>query len=264
MSSISANTQLRAGLLSVGFCLLLAGLVAAADKPESASDAKPAEPKGTKISGVLEAVNAEEISADTEQIESLKIKRLVAHGKEVSKGQNVVWFDTEEIDKQINEAKIDLQLSKLKLQDDEFSYKQFLETLALDKTAAERTLENARQDYDNFVQIDRDRQKLNAEFSLKFSRDSLENVMEELEQLEQMYKEDDLTEQSEEIVLKRAKRAVESAQFRLEGAEIQSERTIQQQIPRSVCATRRIAGARPIGLPNIDSKPRVGAKATRY
>lgn len=58
--------------------------------------------------------------------------------------------------------------------------------------------------------------------------------MEELEQLEQMYKEDDLTEESEEIVLKRAKRSVESAQYRLDGTEISTERSVKQGIPHSI------------------------------
>ncbi len=234
MNSMLPNIVLHARLLSVAICLLIASVVHAADEPDSASDAKPKKPTETKIIGVIEAVNAEEISADTEQIESFEIKRLVPHGKEVSKGKNVVWFETEEIDKKIKAAEIELRLAKLKLRDAEFSYEQFLETQALDRAAAERTRQHAQQDYDNFVQIDRDRQKLSAEFSLKSSQDYLENVMEELEQLEQMYKEDDLTEQSEEIVLKRAKRAVESAQFRLDGAEIQTERTVSQGIPRSV------------------------------
>jgi multidrug resistance efflux pump len=48
-----------------------------------------------------------------------------------------------------------------------------------------------------------------------------------------MYDEDDLTEESEEIVLKRAKQAVEFARYRLEGTEIQSDRAIKQGIPRS-------------------------------
>ena len=49
-----------------------------------------------------------------------------------------------------------------------------------------------------------------------------------------MYKEDDLTEASEEIVLKRARQAVENAQFRLEGVEISTERSITQSLPNTV------------------------------
>lgn len=49
-----------------------------------------------------------------------------------------------------------------------------------------------------------------------------------------MYKEDDLTKESEEIVLKRARHAVENAQFRLEGVEISTERSITQSLPNAV------------------------------
>ncbi len=225
------SCQIRfARLLSIGFCLFSFTTLCAQDEPKSASDSKP---KTTTISGVLEATVAHEISADTEHIDSLKIKRILAHGSKVTKGQNLVWFETEEIDKKIKEAEINLRLSKLTLEDEEFAYKQFLETQALDKAAAERTRKHAQQDYDNFVQVDRERQQVTAEYNLKSSQNSLENAMEELEQLEQMYKEDDLTEESEEIVLKRAKRAVEFAQFRLDGTKITSDRTVSQGIPRA-------------------------------
>jgi multidrug resistance efflux pump len=222
--------KLLAGLITTGFCLAGGALLGVEEEPKSASDESP---QTAKISGVLEAVVAHEISVGTEQIDSLKIKRILPHGITVSKGQNIVWFETEEIDKKIKEADIDLRLSKLTLDDDEFRYKQFLETQAIDKAAAQRTRKYAQQDYDNFVQVDRERDKLTAEYNLKSSRASLENAAEELAQLEQMYKEDDLTEESEEIVLKRAKQSVEFAQFRLEGTEIQSDRTVKQSIPRA-------------------------------
>jgi HlyD family secretion protein len=222
--------KLLAGLLSLGF-LCGNGVLRAEDEPKSAIDA---EPKTLKISGVFEALVAEPISAETEQISSFEIKRIVPHGTKVSKGQNVVWFDSEDTDKKIKEAEIDLRLSKLTLDDDEFSYKQFLETQSLDRGAAQRARKNAQQEYDNFAQVDRDRLKVTADFNLKSSVSSLENAMEELKQLEQMYMEDDLTEESEEIVLKRAKRSVEVAQYRLNGSEIQAERSLSQSIPRSV------------------------------
>lgn len=233
MRFLSSHRRVRGGLLFLGFCLLLTGAVVASDDSDSPDDAKPGNTDETKIEGVFEAVKAEEISADTERIESFRIKQIVPHGTKVSAGQNIVSFETKEIDKKINEAEIEQRLAKLNLDDAEFSHQQLLETQSLDKASAQQARENAQQDYDNFVQIDRDRQQLSAEFNLKISRAALENVTEELEQLEQMYKEDDLTEQSEEIVLKRAKQAVESAQFRLDGAQISSQRTIEQTIPRS-------------------------------
>ncbi len=207
--------------------------MAAAEEPESASDSKP---KVTKIAGVLEAISSAEIMADTEHLDSLVIKRIVAHGSAVSKGENLVWFDREDVDKKIKDADVALELSKLTLEGDEFDHEQFLKAQALDQDAAERKRKAAQQEYDNFVDVDRDRTAKSAAFNLKSSRASLENAQEELDQLEQMYKEDDLTEESEEIVLKRAKQAVESAQFRLESSEIQADRIVEQEIPQSVAS----------------------------
>ncbi len=256
---LTFRDQLFAGALTLGLALVAGVGMAAEDEPKSASDAAAKEKasgeaspdagtpdaaspdagtpdaasKTLKISGIVEAIVAEEISPDTEQIASFKIKRIVPHGTSVSKGQNVVWFETEEIDKKIKDAETDLRLSKLTMDDDEFNYKQFLETQELDRAAAQRARKYAQQEYDNYVQVDRDRQTETVRYNLKSSRHSLEYAREELEQLEQMYKEDDLTEASEEIVLKRAQRAVESAQFRLAATEIQSERSLEQSIPRS-------------------------------
>lgn len=209
----------------------------ASDKPGKAAPAdkeeEPKSPPPTKVSGVFEALKSAEIMPTTEQIASMEIKRLVDHGSRIKKDQNVVVFDTEAIDKQIKNAEIDLRLAKLSMDDDEFNHQQFLETQKLDRGEAERTRKNAQQAYDNFAKVDRERQILSAEFSLKSSKASLANVTEELKQLQQMYEEDDLTEESEEIVLKRAKQAVESAQFRLEGTEINTLRTLNQSIPNS-------------------------------
>jgi HlyD family secretion protein len=208
----------------------------ASDQPVESSEppAEEKKPEPTKINGVFEATEAEELSVETEQITALEIKRLVAHGTTVKKGQNVIVFETEDADKQIKDAAVELRLAKLTLTDDEFAYEQFLQTQELDRATAEHHRENAQQTYDNFVQVDRDREVLTAEFRLKSSEAQLENAMEELQQLEQMYKEDDLTEESEEIVLKRAKQAVEFAEFQFGNTKIASERSLSQAIPDSV------------------------------
>jgi HlyD family secretion protein len=216
--------------------VLTLGIASAEEEAKSAGDAKPAsdaKPKVVNISGVFEAVSAHEVSAATEQIKSLKIKRIIPQGSIVTKGQHVVWFETEDVDKQIKDARTNLRLSELTLRDEEFTFEQLGKIQKLDREASDRTLKKAKQSYDNFVQIDHERDVESAQFSLTNAKASLENVMEELKQLEQMYKEDDLTEESEEIVLKRAKQSVENAEFRLRGTEISTARSLKQSIPRS-------------------------------
>lgn len=205
----------------------------ASDQSEKSEKSEPEKTASTKIGGVFEAIQAIEITADTEHIDSLKIKRIASHGSTISEGKNVVLFETKDIDEQIKNSAIELRLSQLALGDAEFSYKQFQKTQALDRASADRSRQLAQQAFDNFVQVDRDRQILTAEYTVKSSKASLANATEELQQLEQMYKEDDLTEESEEIVLKRAKQAVESAQYRLAGTEISARRRVEQTIPQT-------------------------------
>ena len=64
------------------------------------------------------------------------------------------------------------------------------------------------------------------------AQDALEGSQEELNQLQKMYKADDLTEETEEIILKRARREVERSQFMLKTAQIQHDRRLNQEIPR--------------------------------
>ncbi|WP_404310082.1 HlyD family efflux transporter periplasmic adaptor subunit [Neorhodopirellula lusitana] len=219
-------------------CLSLLALLLLAISPVLAddSDKKPADETGSenevvKIDGVFESKKTNEIAANTKQIDSLVIKRILDHGASVKKGGNVVWFETKEIDEKIAKAELELELAKIALEDSEFSFEQFIEQQKLDRHDAEMTRKEARQAYDNFVNVDREQQIRNAEVQLKRSHESLEYVQEEFNQLEQMYEEDDLTEESEEIVLKRARRAVERAEFDLELAKTRAERTLDQSIP---------------------------------
>lgn len=209
-------------ILSLHFVLLA---LAVAQEP------KPVPP--VSINGVFESPKAAELKVTGEQIKSWVIEKIVPHGTAVEAKQNVVWFKTDAIDKQIRDAEIELKLAELSEKEAEFKYEQFLQTQKLDRAAVERAREKAREDYDHYLKVDRDYQLKSANFNLKFSEYSLENVQEELDQLEKMYRQDELTEESEEIVLKRAQRDVESAQFRLEGALNQHARTIKETLPRN-------------------------------
>ena len=190
-------------------------------------------PSPVKVTGVFEAVQSAELSADTEQLSALEIEKIVPHGTSVKKGQVVISFSTYSIDEKIKKAQTALTLAKLAMDEAELDHSIAMTTNKLDLAAAERAFSAARQAHDNYVRVDHDRSIASTHFNLKSSEASLQNALEELKQLEQMYKEDELTEESEEIVLKRAKRSVESAQFRLEGAKTSAERSLKQSIPRA-------------------------------
>ncbi|WP_182870957.1 HlyD family efflux transporter periplasmic adaptor subunit [Rhodopirellula sp. JC639] len=212
-------------------CVLVPGGDAAEEKDEKAAADAVAQP--IKIDGTFEAIRQIEVTPGNEQLTQLVIQRIVPHGSKVTKEQSLVWFEAEPLDDKIRGAESDLAIARLDLKADEFAHEQFLKQQALDKAKTRRTRDLAQQAYDNYQRTDRERTIKQAAFSLASSEFSLESATEEYRQLEQMYKEDDLTEESEEIVLRRAKRAMENAEFALERAKIQHDRTIKQSVPRS-------------------------------
>ena len=189
------------------------------------------EKEAVVLDGVFESKDSQAIKAGTKQFKSLVIRDIVPSGTRVKQGDKIVSFESDELDEQLRDAEAALELARVSLDEAEFDFEQFVAAQRLDRQDAERAWQLAKQAFDNYANVDRGRNIKSAEFSLKSSRASYENALEELQQLEKMYKEDELTEESEEIVLKRAKQAVESAQFRLENAEIQNKRTIQQRVP---------------------------------
>jgi hypothetical protein len=98
--------------------------------------------------------------------------------------------------------------------------------------AAKRSHRVANEEFIYFDTTNRVQREKSARFNLKSSEQRLENALEELKQLEKMYKADDLTEETEEIILKRQKFAVEMAEFFLESSRLNSERDLSTLIPR--------------------------------
>ena len=89
------------------------------------------------------------------------------------------------------------------------------------------------------VQLQQNREM--AKESLQSAEFRLEYAQEELNQLEKMYEEDNLTEETEEIILKRTRRSVESAKRSLERTRLATKRTLKVTLPRSHDALKSAA-----------------------
>jgi multidrug efflux pump subunit AcrA (membrane-fusion protein) len=71
-----------------------------------------------------------------------------------------------------------------------------------------------------------------ARFNVKSAEQRLDNANEELRQLKKMYDADDLTEETEEIILKRQKFNVEASEYGLEQARQMAEVSLKTALPR--------------------------------
>lgn len=184
------------------------------------------------LDGVFEARRSHEVSVAPEAWSSLVVRKAVPHGARVSKGETLVAFETEEIDRAIEEEARGVRLARLALRQAEVESEIAERTAALDLAAAARSAERAEEDVERFLSEGKEFSLRSAEFSLKNARNALDYEREELRQLEKMYEADDLTEETEEIILKRQRDAVEAAEFRVEGAERNRKEAFEVTVPR--------------------------------
>ncbi|NUQ63781.1 MAG: HlyD family efflux transporter periplasmic adaptor subunit [Pirellulales bacterium] len=204
----------------------------AEQKPNTAKVAKQPFKIDVSMKGVFEPTNRTEIALRPKQWKELTVVKAVEHGRQVRKGDVLVELDLEKIDDQIADLKKDLLLSELSFKQAEANLKILEASTPLDLQLAARNKKNADEDLERFLKIDKPLLVKSADFMLKMSQSNLEYEKEELRQLEKMYKADDLTEETEEIILKRQRDAVERAEFFLENAKVNHEEALKIELPR--------------------------------
>lgn len=186
------------------------------------------------LDGVFASAAMTPIEVKTEAFASqgLKVVQPIEQGTVVKKGDLLVKFDTEDIDKAIRDATMAEAASKLSLESAEKELELTRRSAELDLAAAERSYARATADMERWVTVDRPMSEKQAREMLQRSKDQLEYAMEELKQLQKMYKEDDLTEETEEIILKRQQRSVDYTQSSLKQAERQHDVALNVTFPR--------------------------------
>jgi RND family efflux transporter MFP subunit len=184
-----------------------------------------------KVDGVFECTQAAEIILRPKAWSALTVKMAAAHGQRVKKGDTVLQLESDKLEQQIVAAQAEVQAARTSLRDAEAELKMVEAASKLDLQAAVQAQQEAREALEYYVKVRGPRAKELAENSLKNARFNLEYAEEELKQLQAMYEADDLTEQTEEIILKRTKRSVDQAQFSLKSAEIAHDRTLQHDLP---------------------------------
>lgn len=217
---------------------------AKAEKPAEKTEEKPAKPTThtvaretfeieVKVDGVFESQKMSEIVLRPQEWQGLTLVSAVEHGASVKRGDVLASLELEKIDRALADLRTELKTSQLAIKQAEQELRT-LETLApMDLAAAERSQKQAKEDFDFYKKVFRPLNVRMADFSLKVSGLRLENAKEELAQLEKMYNADDLTEETEQIVLKRARTQVEMAQFSYEAAKIQHEDAMKRELPRT-------------------------------
>ncbi len=169
------------------------------------------------------------------------MKQAVAHGAAVKRGDVLLQIDTTKIDQAIRDLKMEREIAEISLRQAREELPVLEQLLPLNLAAAERDKRIAEEDLKRYQEIDRALAQRNVEFSVKSSTNFLEYAREEFKQLEKMYRDKDLREETEEIILKRQRNQVEAAEFRLETLKIDRDRILNVDLPRRDQTTKDLA-----------------------
>jgi multidrug efflux pump subunit AcrA (membrane-fusion protein) len=161
-----------------------------------------------------------------------QILEVAAHGSKVAKGDVLVRFDPETIDKKLVDSKRSLETGALTLAQAELDLKHLKETTPYRLDAYKRAAEVAKEEHSYFTKTRRKATEEGAAQELERRKQMLSNQQEELKQLGKMYDADDVTEETEEIILTRQKDDVAAAEFALRMETLDYKRTLEVTLPR--------------------------------
>jgi HlyD family secretion protein len=194
-----------------------------------------------ELEGIFEAETAREIFVKPEEWNTLTVKSAVPHGAPVREGDMLLTLETDKLDRAIADLRAELKLSEVSIRQSEDQLRVLDQTVPLDLESSGRAARIAQEDRKYFVEVEQPFALKAADFGLKVAKQTLEYEEEELRQLEKMYKADDITEETEQIVLKRARDTVERAKFMLQYATLNHDEAVKYTIPRREASINDLA-----------------------
>jgi multidrug efflux pump subunit AcrA (membrane-fusion protein) len=191
------------------------------------------------------------------------IDEIVPHGRTVKKGDVVVKFDREAYDRRLEDLRRAVQSRALSLASQELAFAKLEEETALKLEAAHRAAGHAAEELAYFTKVGRKTDEEEIADNLESAKHRLEATREELKQLKMMYEADDLTEQTEEIILKRQEFAVQSTELSLKHAELATKRALEVTLPRRAIALETEAKGSAIELEKAEKNLPRGLESAR-
>ena len=206
-----------------------------------------------KLKGFFEAVETSEISIRPEVWSGMSITGTAAHGDQVAADDLLVDIDKRKIDVAIEDLELQIVSTKLSLAQTEASLETLRKSVPQDLESARRAAEEAEENMQRYLEIDRPETIKDIEQQVEGARHGLLYQQEELDQLEKMYKADDLTEETEEIILTRARHGVKAAKYRLEKAISGQDHAMNVLVPRQTIDLRESEQAAALAFERVEA-----------
>lgn len=243
--TLSQSTLATTIIMRYPLLVTLAFTLQAATAEEKTAEEYTVEPKAFEVETTLEAVflpdDSHAIRIAPDSWTDFTITSLLEHGTKVKKGDILIGIDTRKLDKDIADKEKSIALSQLKLARTRHELEQLKITTPRSLEAKARAEKEAAEKLEHYTSTEHAIDIENAKRRVKSAEFYLSAEQEELQQLLKMYEEDSKTEETEEIILKRARHHVDRAEFNLKSAKISSEWQLGTTIPRKLKTMQREA-----------------------
>jgi len=174
------------------------------------------------------------ISLEAASWSAFEITRLTAHGTSVKKGDVLIAFDNSDFEKALADLRNTIERRELEIATARIELNNLTETAEDRLAASRRAAEQAADSYQYYTGIRHAVDIESSEQAVLRAEQRLRNANEELVQLKRMYEADDLVEETEEIILSRAREAVEAAEFALKVEKLDQKRRVEKTLPHHV------------------------------
>jgi HlyD family secretion protein len=232
----------------------LAGSIFACLLSIASADTQKATPADFRVEvtldAVVEAKKSHLLSVDPKSWATPKVAQVVSHGQRVRQGARILRLDDKPLREEIEATEKALPLATLARQQAELALRQLEISTPRQLAATKLAHEHATEALDYFRQTEMKQSIAAAKQSLQRAEQNLSYVQEELDQLTKMYEADDLTEETEEIIITRARNDVEAMRNSLHRTRLGTERALAVEIPRQLQALQLGAEQSELNLEN--------------
>jgi multidrug efflux pump subunit AcrA (membrane-fusion protein) len=216
-----------------------------------------------EIAGSAMPAEFQPIAIDAKAWPDFEITSIAPHGAKVAKGDVLMAFDTEKIDERITDFRRANEAREREIAQATQDLARLEQTTPHKLESLRRAAAVAAEENAYFTATRRKAEEESADQRLKRAESFLENQREELRQLEMMYTADELTEETEEIILQRQRDRVEAAEFDLAMEKLRHKRTREVLLPREALQLADNERDTALALANFEAdSPRAIAKTT--
>lgn len=209
------------------------------EKPKAVESSVAPITESWTLSAYVSPEKVQSLKLASKQWTKFKIVKVLPAGSKVKKGETIIELEEKGLREDIKKRQDNLAVQKATIEQKRNSYNRNLKLMASDLEAASLKELRAKQALADYVEGGKENLILSANERLENYNYAIEYLTVELDQLEKMYKEDDLTQESEEFILARKRRQLKKKKLFLKVVEHNLKVELTRTIPDKLVSLKR-------------------------